>query len=209
LSESPGLDEGAVDGEVLAAHQTSVPGLANHEREKLPTNLMLEESVTVLGEGRGIERRAHIDDTARGAWIHDDAIDGLADFVFWGRDADALAAVVNAPLVSSGTYGWTNLPIDDAIAVGRNAEDERLARKLKLATDFRPHSHHFLALEALRSSEHQAGGVDVGGARALLWMTGGDAIFPVYVDSDADGRLLQVRVQLWADDNDDGDSGHR
>ncbi len=40
-------------------------------------------------------------------------------------------------------------------------------------------------------------------------MTGGDAIFPVYVDSDADGRLLQVRVQLWAKDNDDGDSVDR
>lgn len=79
-----------------------------------------------------------IDDQARGAWQHNDPIDGLADFVFWGRDATTLADVVNAPMVTPGSYGWLNLAVDDAVAKGKNAERERHERGLLLAADFRP-----------------------------------------------------------------------
>jgi hypothetical protein len=194
----------------------------------LPTDRLLEvwgvrsaddcgwDHVALHVSDGGVARRVHvgdvvvdfariifIDDEARGAWRHDDAIDGLADVVFWGRDAAALAEVVKAPALPAdpGTYGWTNLAVDDAVSHGQRLESEKQARGFKLAWDFRPHSHHFQALEALRQNPCEAGVVDVGGARALLWMTSwGDGVFPVYTDLDGDGALLQVRVQLCADE---------
>jgi hypothetical protein len=143
-----------------------------------------------------------IDDAARAHWNHDGSLDGRADYVFWGRDAAALAAVVGAPALagSTGDHGWVDAPLDDVLRHGERTEAERQARGLRVATDFRPHSHHWQALEDVRRSAHGAGVVDVDGARACLWMTSwGDGIFPVFRDVDASGALLRVRVQLFAD----------
>ena len=62
--------------------------------------------------------------------IHDESIDGLADFVFWGRDAEALGAAVGAPAIDERTWGWLDHgvrePIQDhatnAEVVGRRVE---------------------------------------------------------------------------------------
>lgn len=144
-----------------------------------------------------------IDRAARANWNHQESIDGLADFVFWGRDAAALAEAVGAPplAVDQGSYGWVNTALEDAIAYGKRAEAAREARGFKLATDFRPHSHHWQALEQVRSSPHEAGVIEVAGSRACLWMTSwGDGVFPVFRDFDESGALLQVRVQLSHDE---------
>lgn len=135
------------------------------------------------------------------AWVHDRSIDGLADFAFWGRDAEALAAATGAPALEDGQWGWTDLPVDEAIARGTAARELAAARGWKLATDYRPHSHHWQALALVRASPTESGTIDVGGLRVCLFMTSwGDGMFPVYADRDADGGLVQVRIQLWTDD---------
>ena len=133
-------------------------------------------------------------------WIHDNAIDGKADFVFWGRDAAMLAKVVRAPDLGDGQYGWKDQPVDDIIRLGTSAEQIKMQRGWKLATDFRPHSHHFLLLEQVRSSPTESGTLDIADLRVCLFMTsGGDGEFPVFVDRDAAGRILRVRVVFTAE----------
>lgn len=131
-------------------------------------------------------------------WKHDEPIDGQADFVFWGRDAPALAAAVGAPaLAEAGTFGWVNRPVDEVVALGTKAEEVKAAHAFKLATDFRPHSHHFQALAIARASPAGAASLDVAHLRVCLAFTGcGDGVFPVFRELDVAGRLCGVRVQL-------------
>lgn len=137
-------------------------------------------------------------------WKHDEAIDGRADFVFWGRDAEALATAVGAPRLDAGTFGWVDRPVDEVVAAGGNAEALKAASGFKLATDFRPHSHHYQALALARASPVQAASLDVAHLRVCLAFTGcGDGVFPVFVERDAAGGLCGVRVQLFTADADE------
>ena len=130
-------------------------------------------------------------------WVHEDSIDGLADFVFWGRDAEELAAAIGAPAQGDGEFGWRDLSLDEAVRLGSAAEDETERRGWKLATDFRPHSHHWRALEEVRGSELEAGTIAVDDLLVCLFMTSwGDGVFPVFVDRDAAGEVARLRVQF-------------
>jgi hypothetical protein len=142
-----------------------------------------------------------IDRVGFAAWEHEQSLDGKADFVFWGRDAEALAHALGAPAIAEG-FGWLDLDVDECIARGTRAEDLKAERGWKLATDFRPHSHHYLALAQLRATDTGSGTIEVGGAPACLFATSwGDGVFPVYVDRDAAGALVRVRVQLATPDS--------
>lgn len=77
-----------------------------------------------------------------GVWHHQDALDGLADFVFWGRDAERAAQSIDAPRLSATEFGWTNLPLEQAEERGVAVEEHKRTNNLKFATSFRPHSHH-------------------------------------------------------------------
>ncbi len=132
-------------------------------------------------------------------WRHEDAIDGRADFIFWGRDAEALARELLAPRWPDepGTYGWVDRPIDEIVMLGTQAEETMAARGWKLATDFRPHSHHYRALSLARASSTGSGTIDVAHLRVCLAFTSwGDGVFPVLRELDARGDLIGVRVQL-------------
>jgi len=130
-------------------------------------------------------------------WVHSDAIDGQADFVFWGRDAAELAAATGAPTLADGTFGWQNLDIDEIVRRGTAAEELQAQRGWRLACDFRPHSHHWQALEQARSSPTESATIDVGGVKVCLFFTTwGDGVFPVFLDLAADGTPVQVRIQL-------------
>jgi len=130
------------------------------------------------------------------AWQHQAALDGKADFVFWGRDAAALAAAIDAPAIDEG-HGWLDLDVARCVELGTRAEELKAERGWKLATDFRPHSHHYLALAQVRATATESGTIDVGGAPACLFATTwGDGEFPVLVDHDAQGAIARVRVQL-------------
>jgi hypothetical protein len=150
-----------------------------------------------LGEaGVDFARLVCMDHGALAHWQHEDSLDGLADFVFWGRDAGHLARVMRAPVTKEG-YGWTDLPAAEAEAKALEAATFKAENRWLLATDFRPHSHHFHALAAARKSPQGAGTIEVGGAKICLFFTSwGDGVFPIYLDVDGKERPVQVRVQL-------------
>jgi hypothetical protein len=150
-----------------------------------------------LGEaGVDFARLVCMDHGALDHWQHEDSLDGLADFVFWGRDAELLAKAMGAPSTREG-FGWTNLSLAEAEAKAIDAERKKSANRWLLATDFRPHSHHFHALAAARRSKHGAGTIEVGGARVCLFFTSwGDGVFPIYLDLDRADQPVQLRVQL-------------
>ncbi|MBY0398249.1 MAG: DUF2185 domain-containing protein, partial [Thermoleophilia bacterium] len=137
------------------------------------------------------------DPEALGAWRHDDPLDGQADYVFWGADAERAARHLRAPRIGEGVFGWENLPVADAAHRAERAETLRQNRGWRFATDFRPHSHHWAAMRQVRVSGTEAGTVDTGAGRVCGFMTSwGDGIFPVFRDFDARGRLLRLRVEL-------------
>jgi hypothetical protein len=85
------------------------------------------------------------------------------------------------------------LPAEKALAVDKL----KAANKWGLMIDFRPHSHHFLALAEARKSKLGAGTIEVGGARVCLFFTSwGDGVFPIYLDLDQTDQPVQLRVQL-------------
>lgn len=150
-----------------------------------------------LGEaGVDFARLVCMDHGALDHWQHEDSLDGLADFVFWGRDAAELAKAMGAPATREG-HGWTNLPVAEAEERAMAAERLKAEHRWLLATDLRPHSHHFHALAAARKSKQGAGTIEVGGARVCLFFTSwGDGVFPIYLDLDRTDQPVQLRVQL-------------
>ena len=154
-------------------------------------------STRKLGEaGVDFARLMIIDHAALDAWVHEDSLDGKGDLMFWGRDAALAARRITAPPTTEG-YGWTNLTVAAATAKWDQLERVKAENHWLLASDLRPHSHHFHALAAARARKQGVGTVAVGGAQALLFFTSwGDGVFPIYLDSDADDRPVQIRVQL-------------
>jgi hypothetical protein len=150
-----------------------------------------------LGEaGVDFARLVCMDHGALDHWQHEDSLDGKADFVFWGRDAAELAKAMRAKSNAEG-YGWRNLAVAEAEAKALAAEKLKAEHRWLLATDFRPHSHHFHALAAARKSKQGAGTIAVGNAKVCLFFTSwGDGVFPIYLDVDHDDRPVQIRVQL-------------
>jgi len=134
-------------------------------------------------------------------WRHEDALDGKADYVFWGRDAQAAAALHDAPEVAPDEYGWVDLPLDEAVERGVAVEESREREEWMFAGDFRPHSHHYDVLRKMRASEAGAGVIEVGGAKMCAFFTSwGDGAFPVLADLDAEGGLLRLRIDLGSNE---------
>lgn len=150
--------------------------------------------------GVDMARLIFADADALGSWLHDEPIDGLADVVFWGRDAASAAEELGAPATDDG-YGWVNLEVREAIAQAERVDKWRLAGNRRLNIDLRPHSHHFEVMSQVRATENQVGKLAVGGADMVGLMTSwGDGVFPVEVDRAVDGSLVAVRVQLGDDE---------
>lgn len=128
-------------------------------------------------------------------WRHNDAIDGKADCVFWGRDAEALAQTVGASPLDAAQFGWHDLPVAEAEDRVRLLERIRTERAWKLAIDFRPHSHHWQLMQQVRASPSESGTVEIGAARLCGFMTSwGDGIFDVLAERDASGRLVRLTI---------------
>lgn len=205
---------------VVSFHGLSAPVIAG-----LPTSRELSVYGTRVGEGdysrcwRHIElevgssprvtteavgdvmvdwaRLAFVDADALGAWEHEASLDGQADFVFWGRDAASAAESSSAITLDGGQFGWVDLPVEKAVARGIAVEELRETRGLKFATDFRPHSHHYLMMAKVRAAKTESGTIVVGDSRMCGFMTTwGDGVFPVERDIDAGGNLVAVRIIL-------------
>jgi hypothetical protein len=141
-------------------------------------------------------RLMFVDVDSLAAWQHDEPLDGKADVAFWGRDARVLADATDAPAYDY-EYGWRDLPIDEALRLFTVLLEARAALSAVVATDFRPHSHHYYVMEQIRSTPNMSGTLDVGGARLCAFHTGcGDGYFPILCDLDRNGRLVRLRIDL-------------
>ncbi|MEJ2854215.1 MULTISPECIES: hypothetical protein [unclassified Saccharothrix] len=146
-------------------------------------------------------RFAFADADALGSWVHDDPLDGLADVVFWGRDEDEVAAEFDAQRTGTpgdDPYGWLDLPIREAYHRAVALEERRnTAPERKFAFDFRPHSHHWQVMAALRASDHEAATLTIDGADIMMAMTStGDGFFPTHLHSDAHGTPTAVEIVI-------------
>jgi len=138
---------------------------------------------------------------AVGMWKHEEPLDGLADFVFWGRDAADVAKRVRAPELAEGNFGWTDLREKDAIERGAEVRGYVEQKNLRLADDYRPHSHHWQVMKGARDSSTESGMAEIGGMTVCNFMTTwGDGLFEVYRDMNEAGDLVRVRIELSADD---------
>lgn len=180
-------------------------------RESVTVELDAGEPVSsrLLGHvGVDAGRLSLADAGALAEWRHDEPLDGLADVAFWGRSLDAAIADLDAsPLAKpgeEGVYGWTDLPIGEAVATIETLREwTDAAPDRMLGVDVRPHSHHWQIMAKVRAAEHQAGTIEVGGADVMCFMTDwGDGFFPVYADDDADGRLARLRIVLIVQEED-------
>jgi hypothetical protein len=129
-------------------------------------------------------------------WKHEEPLDGNADYVFWGCDAEAAAALHGATELAPSEYGWLDLPIEVAAERGIAVEESREREGWTFAGDFRPHSHHYEVLKKMRAAETGAGVIGVGDAEMCAFFTSwGDGAFPVLADFDGDA-LLRLRIDL-------------
>lgn len=134
---------------------------------------------------------------ALGLWKHEESLDGLADYVFWGRDAAQVARAINAPRLSNNEFGWLNVPVAHAAERGAAVENYRDQQALQMAGDFRPHSHHWRVMKPARESATESGITEIDGMKVCNFMTTwGDGLFEVYQDFDDSGQLARIRVQL-------------
>ena len=142
-------------------------------------------------------RLMFVDAHALSSWRHEESRDGLADVVFWGRDAKHVAATWEAESTSEpGVYGWVGLPLDEAIAVVQDLTAQTNSTGHRVATDFRPHSDHYLMMAQLRGDEFALGSVDLDGSTAISLTTWGDGMFPVAWLDDLQSGEMGIGVRL-------------
>jgi hypothetical protein len=133
-----------------------------------------------------------------GIWEHEESLDGLADFLFWGRDAERIAAALNVPRTGENEFGWANVPIEIANTNGVGVQEYRDQHSLKVAVDYRPHSHHWQVMKPVRhNSPTESSTTELDGLKVCNFMTTwGDGLFQVYRDLDSSGELVQIRIEM-------------
>lgn len=137
------------------------------------------------------------DADALGAWKHEESLDGMADYVFWGREAERVAHALNVPRLGPDEFGWRDVPEGLAHRHGIEVEEYKERQAMTLGTDFRPHSHHWRVMESTRNSPTESGMTVVGGATVCNFMTSwGDGLFDVYRDVSQSGSLIQIRIEF-------------
>lgn len=141
------------------------------------------------------------DADAMGKWIHEDSIDGLADFVFWGKDALRLSKKFEAPHVQDNIYGFVGKPVMELAETAMLVKEHLDLHHLVAALDFRPHSDHWRMLKTISEHKTESGTIDLADSKCCGFMTSwGDGFFPVYLDLDADGRALRLKIELGTEE---------
>jgi hypothetical protein len=136
------------------------------------------------------------------AWEHETPLDGRAEVAFWGADAGEAAWRFSAAELPEGVRGWEDLPMEEAAGRAIAIEEWAERKRKRVVVDFRPHSHHYAVMRAVRAFEHEAGTLDLAGGRVLGMMTTwGDGVFGVEVDRDESGTVVAVRVLLAPEDS--------
>jgi hypothetical protein len=142
-----------------------------------------------------------VDVDALGLWKYGESLDGLADFVFWGRDAKEAAQRSSAPALGDREFGWRDLVVAEARARGARVKKLHDDEGLAFAMAYRPHSHDEMLMSQIRATQTSSGVVALGGASICGFATSwGDGLFDVYRDLDGDGRLVQIRLELGTEE---------
>ncbi len=132
-----------------------------------------------------------------GAFRMWDSLDGLADFVFFGRDAALLAPRVGALRLDGETFGWRDVPMSEIGTHARATQERVASERLEVVVDYRPHCNLERLNAQIRESPERAGRLSLDGARAVgcdnRW---GDGSFDVVVLRDRAGKIARVRVVL-------------
>ena len=90
--------------------------------------------------------------------------------------------------------------VAEAVEVGTTIQDMR-SPACMFALDFRPHTHHWIAMSQVRAADTASGVVPLDGADATVFMTTwGDGVWEVFRDLDDNGELVRVRVELGTDE---------
>lgn len=138
---------------------------------------------------------------AAGKWQHLDSIDGLADFVFWGRDAFRLAKRYEAPVINGKFYGFVDQPLGEVLELAVKVQKHLEHHRMVAATEFRPHSDHWRMLKAVSERDTESGEIELDGSICCGFMTSwGDGFFPVYLDLDEKGGLVAIRIDLGTEE---------
>ena len=123
--------------------------------------------------------------------------DGLADYVFWGPDAEALAGEVGASRLEEDLYGWRDIAMADVGSHAQPLQAKIEADRLRVGVDYRPHCNLEKMNAQIRESEDRAGTAVIGDASMVAcdnrW---GDGIFEVTRLVDAAGNTSSVRIEL-------------
>ena len=143
-------------------------------------------------------RAGFFDIDAVAAWQHDVPVDGRADVAFWGLQAEEVARRFQAGRIEEDTFGWMDLPIQQAQQAAHQLETLRNAGELRFAYDYRPHSHHYVLMKQVRSQPTESGVIGIGGQQAVcgFMTTWGDGEFPVMLDFDDAGALTRCGIFL-------------
>jgi hypothetical protein len=133
-----------------------------------------------------------------GTWKHEESLDGMADFLFWGRDAEQIAATLMAPRLSDNEFGWVDVPVEAARENGIAVREYRDQYSLKVADDYHPHSHHWQVMKPVRENNPtESSTTEIDGEKVCNFMTTwGDGVFQVYRDLDGAGEIVQIRVEM-------------
>ncbi|WAM25302.1 DUF2185 domain-containing protein [Myxococcus sp. NMCA1] len=124
-------------------------------------------------------------------------LDGLADYVFRGEDAPALARELGASDFGNGLFGWKDLPMERVGEKATPLQARIEAESLAVGVDYRPHCNLERLNAQLRESPEDTGTLVLDGARVVgcgnRW---GDGIFNVSRHLDARGHTVRIRVEL-------------
>ncbi len=136
------------------------------------------------------------DPASLGDWRHDSSLDGRADLLIRGRDAEAVAATVGADPLEDG-WGWLDLESDECARKARLVERLETINKRDIEVEIRAHSHHQQMLQQALQSPVGSARIDLGGARLCAFHTSWDAgSFPVLRELDDQGQLVALQIEL-------------
>ncbi len=126
-----------------------------------------------------------------------DSLDGLADYVFFGRAAAALAERVGATKLADGLFGWRDIPMGSVAERAQPLQALVETERLDVVVDYRPHCNLERLNGQIRETDERVGHLVLDGARVLgcdnRW---GDGLFDVVACYDTRGALVRVRVEL-------------
>ncbi len=141
---------------------------------------------------------AAMDAIALTGWQHEASADGKADIIFWGKDAAGLAALLAAPSHRDG-YGWCDVSLAQAEQFADKIAIKKHDHHWQVSAQIRPHSDYFGLAEVARTSETRTGSAALGTGTAWLGLSMPTGAFPVFIDEDANGKMLQLRIEFSAE----------